>query len=100
MFSAEVVGTEGAATVARRVGELDVGAASQAFAGLLAAADTDVVVDVSGLTFLDFRGLTALVAAHRRAAEDGHTLALRNPPERVSYVLNVSGADQVLHVES
>jgi anti-anti-sigma factor len=100
VFSAEVVGTEGAATVMRLAGELDIATAPEAFACLLAAGDTDIIVDVSGLTFLDSGGLAPLVAAHRRADRHGHTFALRNPPSLVSYVLKVSGVDRMLTVES
>jgi anti-sigma B factor antagonist len=100
VFSAQVVGREGAATVVRLAGELDIAAAPEVRACLLTVGDTDIIVDVAGLTFLDSSGLAPLVAAHRRAGGHGHTVALRNPPSRVAYVLRVSGVDQVLKVES
>jgi anti-sigma B factor antagonist len=60
---------------------------------------TDVVVDVSGLGFIDSTGLNALVAARREAERLGCTLTLRRPARCVRRVLDITGLDKVFAIE-
>jgi anti-anti-sigma factor len=50
-----------------------------------------LVVDMSGLTFLDSTGIHFLVGLTKRAERDGWKLSLVPGPERVQRVLEVAG---------
>ncbi|MFI8194294.1 STAS domain-containing protein [Streptomyces sp. NPDC085946] len=56
-----------------------------------------VLMDLSGVTFLDSTGLTCLITAYRTARRTGAHLALIAPSERVRHMLALTGTDQVLH---
>ena len=60
-------------------GELDVVSTSAAIAACSSAEHLDVVVDMSGLEFLDCAGYGALVAARTDLERRGGSLALMNP---------------------
>ncbi|MGI5202446.1 STAS domain-containing protein [Spirillospora sp. CA-108201] len=78
-------------------GELDI-ASSAAFgielAGLIADRGPDVVVDVSGLTFCDARGLAALVAADELARRRGGAVTLARPRPQMAKILRLTGLDR------
>lgn len=73
-FNLELV-ERGDALVLRLAGELDIGAAmrrADVFSGVHPAPGVQLAVDVSGLTFIDARGLSALIGVHKRLlAETG-----------------------------
>ncbi|MEV6960685.1 STAS domain-containing protein [Streptomyces sp. NPDC051207] len=81
------------------VGALDLQTAPQ-LAGtlqpLLLTAGHTVLVDLSGVVFLDSTGLTCLIAAYRTTRNTGARLALIAPSERVRHMLALTGTDQVL----
>ena len=58
----------------------------------------DVVVDLGGLSFIDARGLAALVHARNLASQAGHVVSLRNPTGLVARALAVTGLDEVFPV--
>ncbi|CQR59667.1 STAS domain-containing protein [Streptomyces leeuwenhoekii] len=64
---------------------------------LLQGSSHSVLVDLSGVTFLDSTGLTCLIAAYRTGRTTGAGLVLIAPSERVRRMLALTGADQVLH---
>lgn len=83
-------------------GRLDVAAAADVrllLADAVAAADGDLVLDVSGLDRVDAPGLGVLVGAHRRALRAGRTLVLRDVTDPVGRLLFVSRLDRVLRLE-
>jgi anti-sigma B factor antagonist len=55
-----------------------------------------VLVDLSGVTFLDSTGLTCLITAYRTARSTGARLALIAPSQPVRKMLQLTGVDQVL----
>ncbi|GGQ20437.1 anti-anti-sigma factor [Actinomadura coerulea] len=77
-------------------GELDI-ASSAAFgielARLIGERGPDVVVDVSGLTFCDARGLAALVAADDLARRHGGAVTLASPRPQMAKILRLTGLD-------
>jgi anti-anti-sigma factor len=83
-------------------GELDVAEADAAWAcldGLLEAGHTTLLVDLTGITFMDSRGVAVLVQAWNRVREcDGHMLI--NPSPRVAATLSVAGLDKLLAAAS
>ena len=89
------VAPEGEGAVVRLVGELDM-AEAPALTEAFAAVDApSIVVDLSGLTFLDSSGLRVLVLAHRA----DRPLTLRAPSVAVARALTVSGVDQLLRID-
>jgi anti-sigma B factor antagonist len=55
---------------------------------------TVLVVDLQGVSFLDSTGLSALVAAHRRAHSLGVDLRLTSPTAGPSKAFQVTGLDK------
>ncbi|MEV5169968.1 STAS domain-containing protein [Streptomyces flaveolus] len=55
-----------------------------------------VLVDLSGVTFLDSTGLTCLITAYRTARSTGVRFALIAPSPQVQKMLQLTGVDQVL----
>jgi anti-anti-sigma factor len=57
-----------------------------------------LVLDVSGLSFMDSSVLHVILVAARSMASQGGTLALAAPAEAVRRILELTGADQLLPV--
>ncbi len=98
-FAADRDERDGATVVALR-GELDLHSS-----GLLLDATTDVaagsrlVLDLSGLAFVDSAGLRALMNLDLRARADGFELVLAAPGPAVLRVLRLTGFDKRLPIE-
>jgi anti-anti-sigma factor len=87
--------------VLRLHGELDVGnreSLRRAIRGLLGLHPQTLVLELSGLSFLDCSGLSVLVWAHRELAEDGHQLIITGDQPVVNRLLRLTGLDTYLHV--
>jgi anti-sigma B factor antagonist len=83
-------------------GEVDCSTAPRMTAcidSVLAAAPAEVVVDLTGVTFLDSAGLHALVSAHSRAADAGAGLRVLVATRAVLRPIQVTGLWDVLAVE-
>jgi anti-sigma B factor antagonist len=100
--SVSAEGAEGTCTVLRLVGEADL--TTRALGEVLAAEAAKkprlLLVDMSGLTFIDSAALHEVVRAHRRLSADGCLLALVSPSPIVARVLQLSGLDQVIEVRA
>ena len=84
-------------------GELDLASTRQVeerFAAIDAESPARVVVDLSGLAFIDSSGLRALLLADALASEHGYELVLLPGQEPVQRVFEMTGALDVLHFES
>lgn len=57
-----------------------------------------ILLDLAGLIFCDSTGLGAIIKLHRLAGDQGGTLALCAPTNRMMDVLHISGVDQVITV--
>lgn len=57
-----------------------------------------LVFDVSGVTFLDSAGLSAMAGVIRRQSAHGGTVAVRNASPMILKLLNLTGLDQVIEV--
>ena len=83
-------------------GELDLAGAPEMEASL-AAAERDgparLVIDLSGLQFIDSTGLRLLLQADARAKEQGYELVLRPGEQAVQRVFEVTGALAILRFE-
>jgi anti-anti-sigma factor len=102
VFVSQADGEGGSRTVLRLVGEADV--TTQELGDVLAAEAAKkprlLLVDLSGLTFIDSAALHEVVRAHRRLRADGCRLALVSPSPGVARVLQLSALDQVIAVHA
>ncbi len=83
-------------------GELDLTSALVFERELRAAEETGprrIVIDLSGLEFMDSTGLRALLLARDRAQSDGHELALRRGPRQVQRVLELTKTAEAFEFE-
>lgn len=80
-------------------GELDVASAPVLEAELLrveSLAPSSILLDLSGLTFMDSTGIRLLVAAHERATEGAHSISFFRGPPIVHRVIELAGVHAVL----
>jgi anti-anti-sigma factor len=81
-------------------GELDLGAVPALDAHLTLLEQDGVkaiILDLRDLSFMDSTGLMALLAASRRAANDGHRLAIVSAPDPVRRVFEITGTEWILN---
>jgi anti-sigma B factor antagonist len=93
------VSERGRDTVLALAGDIDIHSAPQVreqLAGLLAAGRTCVVVDLSGVNFLDSSALGALVAAHRELSDAGGRLKLAAARPHVLKVFRITRLSDVI----
>ena len=92
----------GSRTVVRLAGEADV--TTRALAEVLDAEAVKkprlLLVDVSGLAFIDSAALHQIVQAHRKLRADGCRLELVGPSPAVARILQLSAIDQVIPVRA
>lgn len=80
-------------------GEIDLANApdvSEAIGAHAALGTGEVVVDASGLTYIDSRGLAALVVARRRLVDQGRDIVLTGVSPNVRRVFAITGLDALL----
>lgn len=84
----------------RLAGEFDLATAprvEEAAEHLIAADIERLVMDLSGLRFIDSSGLRVVVVLHQRAAQEGWTFELVRPVQPVLKVFQISGLEERLH---
>ena len=83
-------------------GEIDLYTAPRLHGELFTALAGDhpvrLVIDMSGVDFCDSTGMNVLLAAHRRAHEQGGNLELAAPRPGVRKILQVTGLESVFTV--
>jgi anti-sigma B factor antagonist len=90
---------EGTQALVRLSGELDIDGApevSSRLSDLATKALDTVVLDVSGLTFLDSSGLRAILSARNELQSTGATLVLEGVTGTVERVLDATGLRELL----
>lgn len=96
-FTATLHQERGGRSVLELAGELDL-ASAPGLADAIADASRSghVLVDLSGLVFMDSSGLRVLLEAARDAQSDGWRLELRRGPETVQRVFTLSSTERLL----
>jgi anti-sigma B factor antagonist len=82
-------------------GELDlstVDKVEKALAVLHEGDDEVLVLDLSGLTFLDSTGLRLMVTADQRAQKEGRRLVIVKGPDTVQRVFSITKLDETLEM--
>jgi anti-sigma B factor antagonist len=90
---------EGDVHAIRLFGELDLASAGAVQAELERAEAGDarsLLLDLSGLTFMDSTGVRLVVTAHARSRADADRLALVRGPAAVQRVFEICGVDGLL----
>jgi anti-anti-sigma factor len=75
-------------------GELDIGSApevEQVLRKVESDGATTLTIDLRGLTFMDSTGLRMLVAADKRAKDEGRSLRIIRGPAPVQRILDLTG---------
>ncbi len=62
----------------------------------LAQGARTLIVDLSGLSFVDSSGLRLFVVLHQRSTAEGWRLSLIRPPEQAMTIFRVSGLEENL----
>lgn len=100
------VEAEGSETVLRLTGELDPHTAPLLQEDIDAvrsatgeATPATVVLELSGLTFIDSSGLRVVISAQKSLAADGGRLVLRGPSETARRLLEITGLVDHIAVE-
>lgn len=82
-------------------GELDlstVGKVEEALHTAQASEESLIVLDLSGLTFMDSTGLRLMVTADQRARKAGRRLVIVKGPETVQRVFSITKLDETLEM--
>ncbi len=90
-------------TVVATTGELDVhsaGSLEQALQDLIGQGDNTLVLDLTGLEFLDSTGLGVMVKALKWAQDAGGSLRVVADDEKITKVFTITGLDQALSLTS
>jgi anti-anti-sigma factor len=89
-------------TVVRPPTEVDLASAPQLREDLLRAVaqNTDLLVDLSAVRFIDATGIDLLLQARRRLAVQGHRVAIAAPNALVERALRAAGAWDLFEAES
>jgi anti-sigma B factor antagonist len=86
----------------RLLGEFDIGgidAAQAALAAALASGSPRLVVDLSGLSFIDSSGLRLVIGARTRCEERGIELSIRRGGPAVQRIFEVTRLERLLPFE-
>lgn len=95
--------TESDCTVVAATGEVDVFTAptlDEALSAAIGAGSDRLIVDLSGVDFLDSTGLSVLVKALKRIREADGSLDVVVSAERVAKVFRLTGLDRVIPLHS
>ena len=93
--------THDASTVVALSGELDLATAPELdtyLDGVLTDSGPRIVLDLSGLSFMDSTGIRILIRHHRQTEENGGRLGIAAPQPIVAKALKITGLDQELHM--
>jgi anti-sigma B factor antagonist len=83
-------------------GELDLAAAPElrkSLAGLPEDGESEIVLDLTRLDFIDSTGLSVLVMAFHRTRAAGGSFVMRNPSQQVMRILEITGLVSVFTIE-
>jgi anti-sigma B factor antagonist len=96
-------GREGDTHVVRPRGTLDLATAEPLALELKRAEATDaqvILLDLTGLEFMDSIGLRALIEADRRSRRDGGRFRMRRGGGQVDRLIRITGVDAILPFDS
>ena len=92
---------EGTSALVTVRGDFDVQVAEQVAERLADVEESEpelLVMDLSGLSFLDSSGMGVIAAAHARARSAGRRFVVVNPPYGVRRAFEISALDEVIPI--
>jgi anti-anti-sigma factor len=94
------VGTNDGVVTAVVAGEIDIASRPELEEAIerLEQTPADLVIDLSGVTFVDSQGVNLLVHVHRVLQEAGASLAVARPSPVVRKVLELTGVDTYIDI--
>jgi stage II sporulation protein AA (anti-sigma F factor antagonist) len=101
-LSIEPAGADGTPSVVTIGGDLEYGTAGPLRSALLEFSQHDagtVVLDMRGVEFLDSTGISLLIQAKQRFDAQGTRFVLRQPPAKVTRVLEIAGVADMFVIE-
>ena len=101
--SLEILEKSGRIAAARLAGDLDIvtsESVKRELAGLVDSGHDSLVLDLSGVGFVDSSGLGALVALHRHAESQGGRFSVRAVPPLQQRLFAITRLDDILSVYS
>ena len=101
-FSATLAALDGNAVVAL-VGDLDLNSAPQltrVLSTYIENGPAEVVLDFSGLSFIDSEGISVLITAQRSLNERGRRLIIRSARASALKLFEITGLTDILNVDS
>ena len=99
MITFDTTVANGATTVIEATGRLDMVAAPKLKALIQSAVtkgETPVVIDLSGVTFMDSTGLAVLISGLRVTRQAGSDLRIAGATSQVLSVLQMTGIDRII----
>jgi anti-anti-sigma factor len=101
-FSVDCARLPAGSMIATLSGDLDIANAELLVESVIAGVETDpplgVVLDFTGVPFMDSTGLRAILEIAQRLEEDAAGLVLLNPANSVSKLLSLAGLDERIPV--
>jgi anti-sigma B factor antagonist len=94
------IGATGDIRVVRLGGELDLASVPRLTELLEEVAAPRLILDLSGLAFIDSSGVAALVRAQHQMDEGGQTLTLTRPSHAVARVFEILGISFLLDTDN
>ena len=94
--------TEDVSDVLEIVGEIDMASAPDLHRACMALVDSGakrVILDTSGVTFIDSTGLGVLVSLQKRLRSEGGEALIRNPSSGLRRLIQVTNLDRVVPIE-
>lgn len=79
-------------------GEIDAHSAPLIAEAISAAPDERLVIDLSGVEFVDSSGLRVLIEAHQQRDGNGRTMVLSNPSPVVRRLFEIAGVESYLDI--
>lgn len=79
-------------------GEIDVATAAELrklLAIVYEKTPADIVLDMTGLCYIDSTGLGVLIGAYGRMQESGHRILIENPRENIAKLLRITSLDKI-----
>lgn len=83
-------------------GEIDIYSApsfKESLTKFYEAAESDVILDCSNLSYIDSMGLGILVGALKHVREKDHNIIIRNPKPTVRKLFKITGLDKAFIIE-
>lgn len=79
-------------------GEIDAHTAPEVAAAIAESLDVRLLIDLSGVEFVDSSGLRVLIEAHQSRQHAGRSLLLANPSPVVRRLFDIAGVDGYLEI--